>query len=203
MSESSGSRSSQAEKARGQLSRSTLEAVRRRDSAALGKLFDAHFERLFGFVYRVLGDRSAAEEVAQDLFLKVYNAAHQIDPKRNPGPWLMTIAHNACREYWRRRGRRVEGHAQSLDADPALKETMANGRPDPERVTFSSQRGALIQGALMELSKPLRSVVVLYDIQGMTHKEIATLLGTSPAAVRKRYSRALSRLREHLQDALE
>jgi RNA polymerase sigma-70 factor (ECF subfamily) len=185
------------------LSRSTLEAVRRRDRGALGELFDAHFERLFSFVCRCLGDRSAAQEVTQDLFLKVYKAAHQIDPKRDPGPWLMTIAHNACREYWRRRRRRVEGHAQSLDADAGLKETMVNGRPDPERATLSSQRETLIQGALMELSEPLRSVVVLYDIEGMTHKEIATLLGTSPAAVRKRYSRALSQLRGRLQDALE
>ena len=55
----------------------------------------------------------------------------------------------------------------------------------------------------MGLSQPLRSVVVLYDIEGMTHEEIARVLGTSPAAVRKRYSRALGQLRQRLQDALE
>ena len=128
---------------RNQLSRSTLEAVRRRDSNALGALFDAYFDRLFGFAYRLLGDHSAAQ------------AAHQIDPDRDPGPWLMTVAHNACREYWRKRGRKVEGHSQSLDSDTALRETIANGRADPERTTLSSQREALIQRALMGRGRPI------------------------------------------------
>ena len=140
---------------RNQLSRSTLEAVRRRDSNALGALFDAYFDRLFGFAYRLLGDHSAAQEVTQELFLKVYRAAHQIDPDRDPGPWLMTVTHNACREYWRKRGRKVEGHSQSLDSDTALRETIANGRADPERTTLSSQREALIQRALMGRGRPI------------------------------------------------
>jgi RNA polymerase sigma-70 factor (ECF subfamily) len=203
MREKTDARSSQGKDVRDRLSRSTLEAVKRRDSGALGELFDAYFERLFSFACRLLGDRSVAQDVTQDLFFKVYKAAHQIDPERDPGPWLLTIAHNTCREYWRKRGRKVEGHSQSLDADPVLTQTMANGSPDPERAALSSQRESLIQDALMELSQPLRTVVVLYDIEGMTHKEIAGLLSTTPTAVRKRYSRALSRLREHLQDALE
>ena len=191
------------EQPRGWLSRSTLEAVRRRDGDALGALFDAYFDRLYGFAYRLLGNHSAAQEVTQELFLKVYKAAHQIDPERDPGPWLMMIARNACREYWRKRGRKVEKHSHSLDADYALQQTMADDNPDPERAMLSSHRETSIQGALMELSEPLRFVVVLYDIEGMSHKEIAGLLGTSPAAVRKRYSRALSQLRRHLKDVLD
>lgn len=203
MRDPSGADASQTESAAGRLSRRTIEAVKRRDSVALGEFFDAHFDRLFGYAYRLLGDRSAAEEVTQDLFLKVYKAAHRIDPERDPGPWMMTIARNACREYWRKRGRRVEGHARSLDADPMLKETTTNGRADPERAAISSQRANLLQRALMKLREPFRSVVVLYDIEGMTHKEIAGLLKTTPAAVRKRYSRALSQLRNHLRGALK
>lgn len=203
MGEPTDARTSQAEQSHGRLSRDTLEAVKRCDCDALGALFDAYFDRLFGFAYRLLGDHSAAQEVTQELFLKVYKAAHQIDPERDPGPWLMTIAHNTCREYWRKRGRKMEKHSHSLDADTALQQTITDDNPNPERATLSSQRETLIMGALMELSEPLRSVVVLYDLNGMSHKEIAVLLGTSPAAVRKRYSRALSQLRRQLQDVMD
>lgn len=202
MGETTDTRAVQEERVRSRPSRRTLEAVRRRDSNALGDLFDAYFDRLFRFACRLLGDHSAAQEVTQELFLKVYRAAHQIDPGRDPGPWLMTIAHNACREYWRKRGRKVEGHSQSLDADTELRQTLTDDGPDPERATLASQREILVQGALMELSEPLRVVVVLYDIEGMTHKEIASVLGTSQAAIRKRYSRALRLLRRRLQDRL-
>jgi RNA polymerase sigma-70 factor (ECF subfamily) len=111
MGESTDPRASPARQPCGRPSRSTLEAVRRRDGDALGALFDTYFDRLFGFAYRLLGDHSAAQEVTQEVFLKVHRAAHQIDPERDPGPWLMTIARNACREHWRKRRRGVERHS--------------------------------------------------------------------------------------------
>jgi RNA polymerase sigma-70 factor (ECF subfamily) len=203
MGEPTDARASEAEESRGRLSRSVLEAVRRREGDALGELFDLHFDRLFGLAYRLLGDHPAAQEVVQEVFLKVYKAAHQIDPDRDPGPWLMRITHNACREYWRKRGRKLEKHSHSLDADVALRKTMADEHPDPERAMLSTQRETLVQDALMALREPLRSVVVLYDVAGMSHKEIAAFLGTSETAVRKRYSRALGRLRTDLKDALD
>ena len=65
-----------------------LERVRTRDPAALGALFDAYIGRIYGLAMRMTGDRAAAEDVTQETFLKVHRAAHQLDPARDPGPWL-------------------------------------------------------------------------------------------------------------------
>ena len=87
-----------------------LEGVRRRDPAALEAFFEAYFDRVFSIVARLLGNRAAAEDATQEVFLKIHRAAHTIDPARDPGPWVATIATNVCRDVWRsspyRMGRR-------------------------------------------------------------------------------------------------
>src|SRR5439155_594675 len=81
--------------------RAELERVRARDPEALESFFERYFDRVYGLVFRLLGDRTLAEDMTQEVFLKVHRAAHQLDPGRDPAPWIMTIAHNACRDLWR------------------------------------------------------------------------------------------------------
>src|SRR5262245_39343034 len=110
-----------------------LEGVRRRDPEALAALFERHFDRVYGFVYRLLGDRAAAEDMTQEVFLKVHRAAHQLDPARDPGPWLATIATNACRDHWRSSAHRMARHSGSIDAEPAVALRLATVAGEPER----------------------------------------------------------------------
>ena len=64
-------------------SREELEGVRRREPEALGRFFDRYFDRIHGLAYRLLGDRPAAEDVAQEVFLKVHRACDRLDPERS------------------------------------------------------------------------------------------------------------------------
>jgi RNA polymerase sigma-70 factor (ECF subfamily) len=180
-----------------------LEAVRRRDPEALGEFFELYFDRLYNVAYRLLGDRAQAEDVMQETFFKVQRAADQLDPERDPGPWLATLTRNACREMWRRAGRRVEHQARSLDNGSGLHETLASGGRGPEDETLRSERNRTVVHALMKLPGPLREVVVLRDYHGMAHEEIAGVVGARTATVRKRYSRALTQLRHHLDGVIE
>ena len=180
-----------------------LEAVRRRDPEALGEFFELYFDRLYGVAYRLVGDHARAEDVLQDVFFKVHRAADQLDPERDPGPWLATLTRNACRETWRRAGRRVDHQAHSLDNGSGLHETLASGGAGPEDATLRSERDRTVVKALMKLPVALREVVVLRDYHGMTHDEIAGVVGARTATVRKRYSRALTELRQHLKGVIE
>jgi len=180
-----------------------LDAVRRRDPEALGEFFEFYFDRLYNVAYRLVGEHAQAEEVLQDVFLKVHRAAHQLDPERDPGPWLATLTRNACRERWRREGRRVDHSARSLDNEPGMHETLRAGGEDPEDETLRTERGRAVAHALMNLPGDLREVVVLRDYQGLSHEEIATAIGARGATVRKRYSRALAELRRSLKGLIE
>lgn len=179
-----------------------LEGVRRRDPKALAALFERHFDRVYGLVYRLLGDRSLAEDMTQEVFLKVHRAAHQLDPGRDPGPWLMTIAHNACRDLWRSNAWKLRRRATSLDADPPPGPALTSGVNEPERDLLAAERERLVQEALMKLPEPLRVAIVMHDYQGLGHDEIAAVIGVNHAAVRKRYSRALAALGRLLEGKL-
>ncbi len=99
------------------LSRETLEAVCRREPDALAVLFEHCFDAVYSLAYRLTGERTVAEDVSQEVFLKVHKAAAQLDPSRDPGPWLTAITYNACREHWRSRGHRLFSRARSLDGE--------------------------------------------------------------------------------------
>jgi len=180
-----------------------LEAVRRRDPEALCEFFEFYFDRLYNVAYRLVGDHAYAEDVLQDVFLKVHRAANQLDPERDPGPWLATLTRNACRERWRRAGRSADRQARSLDNGSGIHETLSVGGEDPEDRTLRAERDRTDVKALMELPGALREVVVLRDYHGMAHEEIAGVVGARIATVRKRYSRALAELREHLKGVIE
>jgi RNA polymerase sigma-70 factor (ECF subfamily) len=179
-----------------------LERVRRRDPEALAAFFERHFDRVYGLVYRLLGDRAQAEDVTQEVFLKVHRAADRIDPMRDPVPWLMTIAHNACRDLWRSNAWKLTRRSASLDGDSPLAETLSRGTNDPERDLLASEREHLVQEALRRLPEPLRVAIVMHDYQGLGHDEIAAITGIHHAAARKRYSRALAALARLLEDSL-
>lgn len=179
-----------------------LERVRARDPEALAAFFERYFDRVYGLVYRLLGDRTLAEDMTQDVFLKVHRAAHQLDPSRDPGPWLMTIAHNACRDLWRSNAWKLTRRAASLDEETPLASTLSRGTNDPERDLLASERERLVQEALAKLPDPLRVAIVMHDYQGMSHDKIATATGIHHAAARKLYSRALAALARLLKDSL-
>jgi RNA polymerase sigma-70 factor (ECF subfamily) len=179
--------------------RDVLERVRARDPGALGVVFDRYFDRVYGLAFRLLGNHHAAEDATQEVFLKLHRAAHRIDPARDPGPWITRITLNACRDAWRSRAGRMDRRSVSLDADPAMADTLASPSAGPEQHFEDSRTARTVQSALCQLPEPLRVAVVLRDYEGLTHEEIAAVTGSTHVAVRKRYSRALRSLARLLQ----
>jgi RNA polymerase sigma-70 factor (ECF subfamily) len=174
-----------------------LEGVRVRDPGSLTYLFNTCFPSIFSLLYRLCGDRASAEDLSQEVFLKVHRSADQVDPHRDPGPWLTTIAYNTFRDYWRAGKVRA---ARSLEGDLALRESLAAGGPDPEQDLIRNEDERRVQRALMELSEEHRSVILLRDYGGLDHPTIAQVVGTTHDAVRKRYSRALKELARFLNE---
>ena len=180
-----------------------LAKVKSRDPEALATLFDHYFGRIYSLAFRMTGEKTAAEDVTQEVFLKIHRAAHQIDSERDPGPWVMTITANLCKERWRSRSGRQDKQTMSLDAKPDAVANVTAAGGDPESDAVAADRSRLLEKAIGQLPEPMRLVVVLHDMQGMTHEQIAAVTAESPPAVRKRYSRALKKLRELLQDVME
>ena len=166
-----------------------MTAVRDGDLARLGLLFERHHVGLFDFLARITGDRTAADDLVQDVFVRVlkYRATY-----RDGGSfetWLYRIARNARADYFRRRGRA----SSSLDAEALQQPEPAAGpgsRFEHERDT------ARLHRALLMLRDDKRELIVLARYRGMKHERIADLLGIEVGAVKVRIHRAVRELRD-------
>lgn len=178
-----------------------LEGARQRERRALETLFERYFDRVYGLTFRLLGDRTLAEDLTQEVFLKVYRAIHRLDPARDPEAWLIAIAANACRDHWRSRAHRMARRTRSLEGEPVRH--IADPPDDPAASWATRKRERLVREAIDRLPESLRMAVVLHDFADLPHDQVAAISGVSYVAARKRYSRALRSLAELLEGVID
>ncbi len=161
------------------------------DRAAFGQLVEQFAPQARRVARAVLQDPHDADDAAQDAFLAALVKLDQYDPRRPFGPWLMRIVANAATDRRRRRAvRQVEPLAPEL----------TGGGPRPDREAEQSALGDRLRAALAELPERRRIAVVLFDVEGYSHAEIAQILGIPEGTVRSEVFHARRRLRELLAD---
>lgn len=161
------------------------------DRAAFGVLVERYAPQARRVARAVLGDPDEADDAAQDGFLSALVKLGQYDARRPFGPWLMRIVANAATDRRRRRQvRRVE------PLDPGL----VGGGPRPDTEAVRSELGERLRAALAELPARRRTAVVLFDVEGYSHAEIAGMLGIPEGTVRSEVFHARRRLRALLAD---
>jgi RNA polymerase sigma-70 factor, ECF subfamily len=170
-----------------------LERIRNGDTAAAGDLFEKYSPALLRFTDRLLSDRSTAEEVTQEVFVKVITRAHQYDGRAEVASWLFAIAANACRDR-RRRDRRAT--VVPLEAVP---EPTQKGEGSEKRLIDRQRRDA-VRRALGCLSDEQREALILARYHDMPYAEIARVLDISVGAVKTRIFRAVETLKAHFNE---
>ena len=161
------------------------------ERAAFGVLVERYAPQARRVARAVLGDADEADDAAQDGFLSALVKLAQYDARRPFGPWLMRIVANAATDRRRRRQvRRVES------LDPGL----VGGGPRPDTEAVRSELGEHLRAALAELPPRRRTAVVLFDVEGYSHAEIAEMLGIPEGTVRSEVFHARRRLRALLAD---
>lgn len=176
--------------------------LRALDPEALGLFYSLYFDRVHGYVRRMVSDEHTAEDVTQDIFMHIQRALQSYDPARDLDPWVFTIASNKLRDHWRSRRHREGMRETSLEDDetrfhPAS--TLRGPLPDME----NEELGRQLSRAIDELPESMRETLILRYFEGLSFEDIAGMLDRNEAAVRKRYSRALEKLRRSLQKTLD
>ena len=163
-----------------------MRGVRDGDVAGLGQLFERHHAGLFDFFARTLGDRSAAEDLVQEVFIRIlkYRATYRDEGRFQI--WMFHIARNVRNDHLRKR------RPDQLTAD--IREPEAGGADQAAAVEIA-QDLARLRRALLRLPDDRRELVVLARYHGMTHEEIGAVLRVEPGTVRVRLHRALKELR--------
>jgi RNA polymerase sigma-70 factor (ECF subfamily) len=175
-------------------------AYRDGDAAAFERLYARHKGPLFRFVLRSIRERPVAEELYQEVWMRVVESRKRYEPQARFRTWLYTIAHNRMVDHWRRRGLSVV----SLDAedpeDRARREPPASPASNPERALEGRERLARFARALEALPPAQREAFLLREEGGMSVGEIAHVTGADEEAAKSRLRYALAKLKEAVGD---
>jgi RNA polymerase sigma factor (sigma-70 family) len=162
-------------------------------SADLLKVFLEYRTRLERMVAGRLQSRHAAQDIAQDLYLKLPRVAEQFPSTDDARRYLVRMAANAALDHQRTEGRRAELLAGAQDLFDGVEAS-------PEELTVSRDEIGQLEAALRELPAKCRDVLYLSRVEGMTHAEIAARLGVSKSLVDKYAVRALLHCRERMRN---
>ena len=173
------------------------------DTRAFDHLVKKYTPKLYGLVYNMTSNREDTADLLQDVFAKAYRSIKRFMGKSSFYTWIYSISVNMTLNFLKKRGRH---HKVSLDDV----DTGIENDPDFIRVT-TANTGTLrevnihelqkrLNAAMMKLSEDHRTVVTLYDVQGLQHAEISKILGVSEGTVRSRLFYAHRLLQTYLED---
>lgn len=159
-------------------------------------LFAAYQPRIRGYVLGMVRDPAEADDLTQEVFLRAHRKLPSLQDPDAALPWLYRIATNVCYDRFRQRSRRPRLDPRAVnDAAPAGGIPATGDGATLDRVIVRSQMSACVRGYLEDLSDGYRQVILLHDLQGLTNREIAEMLGVSVDTVKVRLHRARRRLR--------
>lgn len=163
------------------------------DSAAWESVVRVHSRRLYNLCYRFTNRREEAEDLTQEVFLRVFRTLKSFDPGQGAlAVWLHRVARNLLIDHYR--ATRKERLSVSLEDQLPRLEQKESGAPLPERAASRRELRAAIEQALVRLSPELREAVILRDLQGLDYHGISRVLDIPEGTVKSRINRGRAEL---------
>ncbi len=171
------------------------------DRTAFKELIKKHQGTVTGIIYRYTGNHNEVEDLAQDIFLKIYKAADSYVPRAQFKTWLYKVVANHCLNFFRSQKRKafITSLDQSVSEDhnPHLQRTDAQ-KEQPETLLQQPELQIALKKALSELPERQRMAIILHRFEGLSYKEVADTLGSYLSAVESLIFRAMNNLKEKL-----
>ncbi|MGC8784992.1 MAG: RNA polymerase sigma factor [Armatimonadota bacterium] len=174
------------------------------DLTAFDEIVERYQHKIYGYVKRLVGNETDAEDITQEVFLKALSSLHRFREESSLQTWLFRIATNLCRDVHRRRQREkgwlpLWRHADGgeCSGEEVLIE-IPDYHNDPERLLLREELSELLKQAIDRLPIAMREVLVLHDMESLSYEEIAQALGIPLGTVKSRLFHARARLRDAL-----
>jgi RNA polymerase sigma-70 factor (ECF subfamily) len=170
------------------------------DSAAWEEIVQLHHRRIYNMCYRFTGRGEDAQDLTQEVFIKIYRTLKTYDVQRGAfTTWVATMTRNLLVDHFRKS--KQERMTDSLDASltrdeegPSLQERLADTGRGPQARIEQAEKQRLVHAALQKLSPELREAVILRDLQDMDYREIAQILRVPEGTVKSRINRGRTEL---------
>ena len=168
----------------------------RGDQAAWELIVRQYWRKVFNIAYKFVGRHDQAEDLTQDIFLKIFKSLNTFDRRANFQTWLISVSRNLCIDHYRS----VRKERETIDRDVDANELAPVSRePSPMAALEHRDRVLLLRHAFAELPETLRTAVLLRDIQEMSYQEIADRLRLPEGTVKSRINRGRTELARHVK----
>ena len=185
-----------------------LERLRARDERAFNELVRQYERRVYGLIFRMVGRRDEAEDLAQEVFVQVFKAIDQFRGDAKLSTWLYRIAVNLCKnrsKYHLRRHAHEHGELEAIAERVSFQEARGVTAGDvvrPDDAFAGREMEWVIQTALARLEPEFREVLVLRDVEGLSYDEIGAITGSPEGTVKSRLHRGRAQLKALVETAL-
>jgi RNA polymerase sigma-70 factor (ECF subfamily) len=177
------------------------------EERAFQELVDRYQTRLLNFIFRTIGDRERAEDLVQEVFIRVYRHIHRFDHSKKFSTWIYTIASNLAKNELRNRSRNPLVFFQTLkrdwqqEEDRPLQFEDSSSRPDD--MYRKRHLRELVEESVDQLPEHHRQVFVLRELEGKSYEEIADITGCNLGTVKSRLNRARNSFAAIIEPALK
>lgn len=166
------------------------------DGAAWDTLVRAYWRRVFNIAYKFVARFDEAEDLTQEIFVKLFRALPTYDRRASFETWLTRVSRNLCIDHYRRRRREEERFTDEIDPDALELEELVS-RPDA--TLEQREEVAIVRQALAKLPPTYREAVTLRDIHELSYEQIAERLQLAEGTVKSRINRGRKELARHLR----
>ncbi len=182
--------------------RKLVRRLRARDEDAFTELVRTYQHKVFNVVFRIVGDRAEAEEVAQEVFVSVFKHVDGFRGDSKFTTWMYRIATNHARnrvKYLARRSQRAHQDLADTSEEAVADGHLGERMPGPHEVAVGKELEEIIRDGLAELPEIHRTIVVLRDIEHLSYTEIAEVVDLAEGTVKSRLFRARAALKEYVE----
>jgi RNA polymerase sigma-70 factor (ECF subfamily) len=166
------------------------------DEVAWEVIVRQNWRRVFNVAYKFVGRHDQAEDLTQDIFLKVFKSLETFDRRANFQTWLVSVSRNLCIDHYRS----VRKEREMLDRDDTAIELASSPNSDEQMAVLEQRdRVALLREAMANLPQTLRTAVVMRDLQELTYQEIADKLDLPEGTVKSRINRGRNELARQIR----
>ena len=186
------------------IEKEVIDSCKDGDEKAFGEVVLTYQRRVYNIAYRMLGNKEEAKDLAQEVFLSVFESIKNLREEVKFEPWLIQITVNHCRNRWKYLKRRKYFQSDSLDdpietEDGEIPRQVYDPSDNPETLLEKKMIQDLIQRGLLQLKEEQRELIVLRDLQGLSYEEIGKLFSLPEGTVKSKIHRARMDLKEQLE----
>ncbi|MFP6684930.1 MAG: sigma-70 family RNA polymerase sigma factor [Polyangiaceae bacterium] len=176
-----------------------------RDELAFNELMSLYQERVFALVYRMLGSRAEAEDLCQEVFVRVFKNIHRFRGDSKLSTWIFRIAVNATKNRYKYNARRVSAGSKELGEQVEKTEfggargVSVSGVDRPDEMAQGRELEQIVKRAIHAIDPEFRQLVILRDVEDLSYDEIASVTGLPSGTVKSRIHRGRKQLRAKVE----